>query len=137
MILRPRACFKKAGLSGLFFIAAWVTCSFGAGVVAAEALMLEVSNARVAYDSRTNEPVVSFRLTPSSQRLFASFTQQNVGKRVALRVDGRVISSPVIREPITGGTGQLSGSLTAADAKDIAARLSSGAAKIEIEAVPD
>ena len=55
-----------------------------------------------------------------------------------LRVDGKVVTAPVIREPILGGSGQISNqSLTAESAKELAARLSTGAAKIEIEIVND
>jgi preprotein translocase subunit SecD len=53
---------------------------------------------------------------------------------IELRVDGKVLSRPVIREPILQGTGQISGPLSVQDARDLAARLSSGT-KLEIEAV--
>ena len=65
----------------------------------------------VGYDSATHEPVVIFRFTPASAKLFAEFTSKNVGRRMSISVDGRVYSEPMIREPITGGTGQLMGSL--------------------------
>jgi len=50
---------------------------------------------------------------------------------------GRMVSAPVIREPILGGSGQVSGHFSAQEARDIALRLSSGAAKMEIEIVAD
>jgi preprotein translocase subunit SecD len=106
-------------------------------VVAADPLVLEVVSAKAGFDQRTKEPIVSYKLTESSARSFADLTAQNVGRKTELRVDGRVIMKPVIREPILGGSGQLSGSLTLDEAKDIAERLSAGSAKIEVELVPD
>jgi len=104
---------------------------------AADALLLEVAGAQVAFDERTNEPVVRYRLIQSSARQFAAFTTRNVGRKVEFRVDGRVVMSPVIREPILGGMGQISAGFNINQAKDIAGRLSSGAARVEVEIVQD
>ena len=101
---------------------------------AAEALLFDIAQAEVAYDQRTSEPVVSFRFTPDSARRFAEFTAQNVGRAAEMRVDGKVLSRPVIREPILGGSGQISGHLNVPEAQDLAARLMSGT-KLEIEAM--
>ena len=104
---------------------------------AADPLHIEVASAEAAYDQRTGEPVISFKMTPSSARAFAELTTQNVGRKAAILIDGRVVSAPVIREPILGGSGQVSGHFSAQEARDIALRLSSGAAKMEIEIVAD
>jgi preprotein translocase subunit SecD len=64
-------------------------------------------------------------------------TTHNVGRKAAILIDGRMVSAPVIREPILGGSGQVSGHFSAQEARDIALRLSSGAAKMEIEIVAD
>jgi preprotein translocase subunit SecD len=101
---------------------------------AAEPLLLDIAQAEVAYDQRTSEPVVSFRFMPDSARRFAQFTTENVGHVAELRVDGKVYSRPVIREPILGGSGQISGHLSVPEAQALAARLSGGA-KLEIEAM--
>jgi preprotein translocase subunit SecD len=104
---------------------------------AGEALLLEVADAQASFDERTNEPVVRYRLIQSSARRFAAFTTRNVGRKVEFRVDGRVVMSPVIREPILGGMGQISAGFNINQAKDIAGRLSSGAARVEVEIVQD
>jgi preprotein translocase subunit SecD len=104
-----------------------------ADVARAQSVTLGVESAELGYDMRTNEPLVTVRFTPQGAQLFAEITRNNVGRRMALRVDGRVIVAPVIREPIIGGSGQLSGGLTADQAKTMAARLSSGEAKLEVE----
>ena len=99
--------------------------------------MLDVTRAEVAYDLRTNEPVVSFKLSEASGRRFAGLTRQNVGRRIEIRVDGKTFWRPVVHEPILSGTGQIAGLSSPAEASDLAARLSAGTAKLEIEVVPD
>ena len=99
----------------------------------AQPIQLEVAAASLGFDLRTSEPVVTFRLTPASAKVFSELTSKNVGKAMAISVDGRVITKPVIREPIIGGSGQLSGNMTAADAKTLAERLASGKGRLEVE----
>jgi protein-export membrane protein, SecD/SecF family len=74
-----------------------------------------------------NEPVVSFRFDAVGGRRFGDATTQNVGKRLAIVLDNQVISAPVIREPILGGTGIISGSFDVAGARDLALLLRAGA----------
>jgi preprotein translocase subunit SecD len=107
-----------------------------AGVAAAEPITIEVVGAQLSYDQRTGEPIVGFRMSKASAIVFAQFTQQNVGRTVELRVDGKTVSAPIIREPILGGWGQLSANFTSQQARDLAARLSSGQSKLEIELAP-
>ena len=114
-----------------------VSTVFPVGVAVAESLTIDVTRAELAYDQRSGQPLVSFLMTETSKRAFADFTARNVGRTTEFRVDGRVVMRPVIREPITGGSGQIAGHLSADEAKGIATRLASGAAKIEIDVVPD
>ena len=126
----------KAGSSGLFrrsIAAAVLSVAMLAGA-AAQPILIEIESASVGYDQRNGEPVVGFKMTAASQRLFAEFTVKNIGRKVEIRVDGRLLSAPVIREPILGGAGQISSKFTVQDAQDIAARLSSGRSRLEIEA---
>jgi preprotein translocase subunit SecD len=111
-----------------------VAAIFQIATAAAEPIMFDIAQAEVAYDQRTGEPLVSFRFTPASARKFAEFTLQNVGHPAEMRVDGKALSRPVIREPIMGGNGQISGHLSVQEARDLAARLSSGT-QLEIEAM--
>jgi preprotein translocase subunit SecD len=80
-----------------------------------------------SYDSRTNEPVVTFRFDSSGAKRFGTATSKNVGKLFAIVLDRKVISAPVIREPILGGSGQISGSFTIQGAQDLALLLRAGA----------
>ncbi len=87
----------------------------------------DLTNAQPSFDSRTSEPVVNFTFNTSGARKFAEATQQNVGKPFAIILDNEVISAPVIREPILGGSGQISGSFTVQSANDLAILLRAGA----------
>jgi len=137
MFGRTRKRSRKAGSSGLFRYGAFaaVLLLTMTATVTAEPLAIEVVDAQAAYDQRTSDPVISFRMSPTSARAFAQFTQANVGRKFALRVDGKTVSEPVIREPILGGSGQISGHFTAEQARDIATRLLSGKSKLEMEIV--
>jgi preprotein translocase subunit SecD len=87
----------------------------------------DLTDAQPGFDQRTNEPIVSFRFNTSGARKFAQVTQENVGKPFAIVLDNEVISAPVIREPILGGSGQISGSFTVQSANDLAILLRAGA----------
>src|SRR5579872_2559643 len=76
---------------------------------------------------QNNEPVVSFRFDGVGARRFGDATRENVGKPFAIVLDDKVISAPVIREPITGGSGIISGSFTVQSASDLALLLRAGA----------
>jgi SecD/SecF fusion protein len=84
-------------------------------------------DAQASFDQRTNEPVVNFRFDTKGATRFGQVTQQNVGRRFAIILDGEVISAPVIREPILGGSGQISGNFTVQSANDLAVLLRAGA----------
>lgn len=79
--------------------------------------------------------MITFVMTEESKRAFADLSSRNVGKPVEIRIDGRVFSKPIIREPILGGRGQISGSFTAEEAHRLTERLASGAGKLEFEVV--
>src|SRR5690606_32372003 len=69
----------------------------------------------------------TFRLDSAGARIFGKFTQTHVGEPFAIVLDGKVLSAPVIREPILGGSGQISGGFTVEEASDLAALLRAGA----------
>ena len=76
---------------------------------------------------QNNEPVVSFRFDSAGARRFGDATRDNVGKPFAIVLDNKVISAPVIKEPILGGSGIISGSFTVQSASDLALLLRAGA----------
>jgi preprotein translocase subunit SecD len=87
----------------------------------------DLVDAQPGFDQRSSEPIVSFRFNSSGARKFAEATQQNVGKPFAIVLDNKVISAPVIREPILGGSGQISGNFNVQQANDLAILLRAGA----------
>src|ERR1700680_436524 len=87
----------------------------------------ELVDAQPGFDQRTREPNVSFRFNNQGARRFAQVTQENVGRPFAIVLDNEVISAPVIREPILGGSGQISGSFTVESANNLAVLLRAGA----------
>jgi preprotein translocase subunit SecD len=76
---------------------------------------------------QNNEPVVSFKFDSVGGKKFGDATRENVGKPFAIVLDSKVISAPVIREPILGGSGIISGSFTVQSASDLALLLRAGA----------
>jgi len=86
----------------------------------------DLVDAQPGFDIRTNEPILNFRFNAEGARRFGQATQENVGKPFAIVLDNEVLSAPVIREPILGGTGQISGSFTVQQVNDLAIQLRSG-----------
>lgn len=97
----------------------------------------DLTDAQVSFDQRTNEPVVNFRFNTAGARKFAVVTQQNVGRPFAIVLDDEVISAPVIREPITGGSGQISGNFTVESANDLAVLLRAGALPAKLTVIEE
>ena len=84
-------------------------------------------DAKPTMDTQTNETVVSFSLDRVGAKKFGKATSNGVGKRLAIVLDGKIISAPSVREPIIGGSGQISGDFTFQSATDLALLLRSGA----------
>ncbi|HEX5325611.1 MAG TPA: protein translocase subunit SecD, partial [Acetobacteraceae bacterium] len=87
----------------------------------------DLTDARAGSDSQTSQWVVNFTFNSVGARRFADVTRANVGRRFAIVLDNKVISAPVIREPILAGRGQISGNFTASSASDLALLLRAGA----------
>jgi len=84
-------------------------------------------DAKPTMDTQTNETVVTFNLDRVGAKKFGKATSTGVGKRLAIILDGKIISAPSVREPIVGGSGQISGNFTFQSATDLALLLRSGA----------
>ncbi|NLO16979.1 MAG: protein translocase subunit SecD [Arcobacter butzleri] len=94
----------------------------------------DVVDARVAFD-QSNQPIISFTLSSAGAKIFADFTTNSIGTRLAIVLDGEVYSAPVIRERIGGGSGQISGNFTVMEAGNVAIALRSGALPASVEMV--
>ncbi|WP_296596883.1 protein translocase subunit SecD [Phenylobacterium sp.] len=86
-----------------------------------------LTDAQAGFDQQTGQAVVNFRFNGAGARRFADATTQNVGKRFAIILDNKYISAPSINEPITGGSGRISGNFTAESANNLAILLRAGA----------
>lgn len=94
-------------------------------------------DAQPGFDQRSNEPIVTFRFDTLGAKRFAVTTQQNVNRPFAIVLDDEVISAPVIREPILGGSGQISGNFTVQEANDLAILLRAGALPAKLTIVEE
>ncbi len=87
----------------------------------------DLVDSQPSTDSQTGEPVVTFRFNSRGSKKFGATTAANVNRPFAIVLDGKVISDPVIREPILGGSGQISGNFSFQEATDLALLLRAGA----------
>jgi len=97
----------------------------------------ELVDAKLSYNSQTNEPVVSITFNSEGGRKFARVTQENVGKPFAMILDGKVLSAPNINEPILGGQAQISGRFTTDSANQLAIALRSGKLPVALKVVEE
>jgi SecD/SecF fusion protein len=96
-----------------------------------------LTNAQPAFDQQTGRSVVSFTFDTRGAIIFGDITSKNVGKRFAIVLDNQVITAPTIQQPITGGSGQISGSFTAQTANDLAVLLRAGALPATLDVVEE
>jgi preprotein translocase subunit SecD len=129
---------KKTGFVSLLLLALGLT-TFPGVVAAGELISVDVVRAEAHSDSPrlSNDAVVDLFMTDASKLAFAEFSARNVGKQLDVRVNGRTVMKPVIREPITGGRITISGAFSASEAKQLAESLMSASAKVEMEIMPD
>ena len=94
-------------------------------------------DAQPSIQNQQNEPTVSFTLDRLGAQKFGRATTDNVGKRLAIVLDGKIISAPNINEPITSGNGMISGNFTFQEATDLALLLRSGALPTPLNVVEE
>ena len=94
-----------------------------------------LERAILEFDQNTREPIVSLQFNKEGTDLFSQITKENVGKTVAIFLDGAPISTPVVREEISGGKAQISGNFTPAEGKTLVGRLNSGALPVPISLI--
>ena len=90
-------------------------------------------DAQASFDQATNAPIVNFRFDTLGGKYFAKATSENVGKPFAIILDNEVISAPVIRTPILGGSGQIEGGFTVEEANNLSILLRAGALPAPLE----
>ncbi|MEO0717816.1 MAG: protein translocase subunit SecD [Pseudomonadota bacterium] len=92
----------------------------------------QLADAQQGFDPQTNLPVVNIRFDTAGARIFGDITRSAVGRRFAMVLDGKVLSAPVIRTAILGGSAQISGDFTAEEANELAINLRSGSLPVAL-----
>jgi len=115
---------KTFGVEKMFFENSEDTASVSKRIILNGENLLD---AQPSFNNQTNEAVVSFTLDRVGAKRFGKATSTGIGKQLAIVLDGKIVSSPVIRETIASGTGQISGNFTFQSATDLALLLRSGA----------
>jgi preprotein translocase subunit SecD len=92
----------------------------------------DLVDSQPAFDQQTGQPSVTFRFNPSGARAFGEYTAANVGAPFAIVLDEEVISAPVIRQAITGGSGQITGNFNVEESTELAVLLRAGALPAEM-----
>lgn len=100
--------------------------------VATELTGRYLQKATLEFDQNTREPKVSLQFNDVGTKLFAQITKNNIGKMVAIYLDGAPVSTPVVREEIPNGQAVISGNFTPNEAKLLVGRLNSGALPVPI-----
>jgi SecD/SecF fusion protein len=96
-----------------------------------------LTDARAAFEQQTQRPIVSFRFDSAGATRFAQITTANVGRPFAIVLDNKVLSAPVIQTPITGGSGQISGSFTPQETTTLAALLRAGSLPAKLTVIEE
>lgn len=94
-----------------------------------------LSRAELTFDPNTYEPVVNLQFNDEGSQLFEDITTRNVGKTVAIYLDGGPISIPRVNEPIAGGQAVISGDFAVEEARQLVQRLNSGALPVPVKLI--
>lgn len=130
--------FKTEKAAGTSAAVANASSSASASAIEYETTALTgrfLKTARVEFDQNTRQPLVSLEFNDEGKKLFGEITSANVGKTVAIFLDGRAISTPVVQQAITDGKAVISGRFTPTEARDLARDLKYGALPVPIELI--
>jgi len=94
-----------------------------------------LKDAIVNFSQTTGQPEILFKLDNDGKKLFAEITKRNVGKRIAIYLDGMPISAPVVNEEIPNGEARITGSFTIEEAKELVRSLNAGALPVPINLI--
>ncbi len=92
-----------------------------------------LKKATVEFNSTTYQPIIGLQFNDEGAKLFEEMTKANVGKTIAIYLDGQILSAPVVQAVITGGQATITGTFKPEEAKTLVGRLNSGALPIPVE----
>lgn len=95
----------------------------------------QLQRSSVTFNQSTGAPEISLQFNSEGAKLFAEITKRNVGKTIAIFLDGQILSNPTVNQEITGGSAVISGSFTLVEAKELSRRLNAGALPVPVSLV--
>lgn len=95
----------------------------------------DLKRSTVQFGRETSQPVVGLEFSPEGAKKFSEITTRNVGRMVAIYLDGMPISAPQVEEPITGGNAIIKGGFTLEEAKKLSVQLNAGALPVPIKII--
>jgi len=107
------------------------------GLVPTDLTGAYLTEARVIFDRNSGKPAVSISFSKEGGEKFASLTEKNLGKPLAILLDDQLVSAPIVREKITGGSAQISGDFSLDEAKNLAIQLNAGALPVPVSLVEE
>lgn len=97
----------------------------------------DLKSAEVVFDSTSGTPGVGIEFTEEGAKKFSEITERNVGKPLAILLDGQVVSAPLVNDKISGGSAQITGEFDVAEAKNLAIQLNAGALPVSVSVVEE
>lgn len=94
-----------------------------------------LKRAQLSFDQQTGQSIVLLEFDNEGQDLFATLTGRNIGKQLAIYLDGVILSAPVVQQEITGGSAQITGNFSVVEARDLVRNLNSGALPVPIKLI--
>ncbi len=113
----------------------WEQNTDGTGWQPTELTGADLKKAQLQFDQSTNEPRVGLQFNDDGAKLFASITQKNLGKPVAIVLDGNIISAPTVQSVIDNGEAVITGKFTVNEAKTLTTELNAGALPVPISVI--
>jgi len=96
-----------------------------------------LDKAELAFDQQVGTPLILLKFDDEGSKIFEQITSENVGKILAIYIDGMAISAPVVNEAISGGSAQITGDFTLEEAKELVRNLNSGALPVPIKLISE
>ncbi|MFY9493328.1 MAG: protein translocase subunit SecD [Minisyncoccia bacterium] len=94
-----------------------------------------INKASLSFNPQTSRPEVLLQFNEEGKNIFAEITQKNVGKPLAIYLDGEPVSAPIVQQAITDGSAQITGNFSVKEAKELVERLNSGALPVPINLI--
>jgi preprotein translocase subunit SecD len=133
----PKAAADLIGKTAQLVFAEVEEASPSANVIPTDLTGADLASASVVFDKTSGKPAVGIEFTKEGAAKFAALTEKNVGKPLAIILDGTVVSAPIVQEKIVGGSAQITGNFTLDEAKQLVIQLNAGALPVPVSLVEE